>query len=107
MAQVEERTPGLEGRGIVGQHKFNPVAIAAKNGELPPKKPNQTKREREAELNKIIWQVLFEKGLAEPFMMAKAIGDIPHNRIESARGRSKTDGDLETELEEFVRWKGE
>lgn len=91
----------------MGQHKFNPIAIAAKNGEIPPKKPNQTKREREAELNKIIWQVLFEKGLAEPFMLAKTIGDIPYNRIESARGRSKTDADLENELEEFVRWKGE
>ena len=31
----------------MGQHKTNPVAIAAKNGELPPKKKSMGKRERE------------------------------------------------------------
>lgn len=29
----------------MGQHKFNPTAIAAKNGELPPKPPKKSKRE--------------------------------------------------------------
>lgn len=32
----------------MGQHKHNPTAIAAKNGELPPKKPQMSKRQREA-----------------------------------------------------------
>jgi hypothetical protein len=32
----------------MGQHKTNPTAIAAKNGELPPKKPKPSKREQEA-----------------------------------------------------------
>ena len=31
----------------MGQHKHNPTAIAAKNGELPPKPPKMTKREKE------------------------------------------------------------
>lgn len=33
----------------MGQHKYNPTAIAAKNGELSPKeRPKLTKRQREA-----------------------------------------------------------
>lgn len=31
----------------MGQHKHNPTAIAAKNGELPPKPEQLSKRERE------------------------------------------------------------
>lgn len=31
----------------MGQHKHNPTAIAAKNGELPKKPPKMTKREKE------------------------------------------------------------
>lgn len=31
----------------MGQHKHNPTAIAAKNGELPPKKKPMGKRERD------------------------------------------------------------
>lgn len=39
----------------MGQHKINPVAIAAKNGELPPKKKDKlSKRQREALLMKQI-----------------------------------------------------
>lgn len=34
----------------MGQHKYNPTAIAAKNGELPPKPKKLSKREREAYL---------------------------------------------------------
>lgn len=29
----------------MGQHKYNPTAIAAKNGELPPKPKRMSKRE--------------------------------------------------------------
>ena len=32
----------------MGQHKFNPTAIAAKNGEIPPKK-NQKLSKRQVE----------------------------------------------------------
>lgn len=31
----------------MGEHKYNPTAIAAKKGELPPKKKKLSKRERE------------------------------------------------------------
>lgn len=29
----------------MGQHKYNPTAIKAKNGEIPPKPPRMSKRE--------------------------------------------------------------
>lgn len=38
----------------MGQHKYNPVAIAAKNGELPPKPKKPSKREREAALQNAV-----------------------------------------------------
>lgn len=31
----------------MGQHKYNPTALAAKRGELPPKPPRMGKREWE------------------------------------------------------------
>lgn len=31
----------------MGQHKYNKTAIAAKNGELPPKPKKMSKREKE------------------------------------------------------------
>ena len=34
----------------MGQHKYNPTAIAAKNGELPPKPKRPSKKERDAYL---------------------------------------------------------
>ena len=42
----------------MGQHKTNPTAIKAKNGEIPPKTPKMSKAERDRLLysicNKII-----------------------------------------------------
>lgn len=35
---------------MMGQHKHNPTAIAAKNGELTPKPPKLSKRQIEAEI---------------------------------------------------------
>lgn len=34
----------------MGQHKYNPTAIAAARGELPPKPPKKSKRQRDAEM---------------------------------------------------------
>ena len=34
----------------MGQHKHNPTAIAAAHGELPPKPPKKSKRQRDAEM---------------------------------------------------------
>lgn len=49
---------------IVGQHKHNPTAIAAKNGELPPKPKKMSKRESErllyAECQKILYGPLIK-----------------------------------------------
>ena len=48
----------------MGQHKHNPTAIAAKNGELPPKPPKMGKRERDrllyAKCREIIYRSLIE-----------------------------------------------
>ena len=42
----------------MGQHKHNPTAIAAKNGELPPKKqPKLSKRQADALIYKRIQDV--------------------------------------------------
>lgn len=42
----------------MGEHKTNPVAIAAKNGELPPKEKPMDKRERERDLQFVIMREL-------------------------------------------------
>jgi hypothetical protein len=34
----------------MGQHKYNPKAIAAARGELPPKPKKKSKRQRDAEM---------------------------------------------------------
>lgn len=34
----------------MGQHKYNPTAIAKEKGEIPPKPPKKSKREREQEI---------------------------------------------------------
>lgn len=34
----------------MGQHKYNPTAIAAARGELPPKPQKKSKRQRDAEM---------------------------------------------------------
>ena len=44
----------MEGRVAMGQHKYNPTAIKAKNGELPPKAPKMSKREKDAMLMAMI-----------------------------------------------------
>ena len=42
----------------MGQHKHNPTAIAAKNGELPPKEqPRLSKRQMDALIYKYIQDV--------------------------------------------------
>lgn len=46
----------------MGQHKHNPTAIAAKNGELPPKPKKMPKKERDALLyakcQQAIWKTI-------------------------------------------------
>lgn len=38
----------------MGEHKHNPTAISAKNGELPPKKKPMSKRQMDAIMRKRI-----------------------------------------------------
>lgn len=40
----------------MGQHKYNPTAIAAKNGELQPKPKGLSKREMDRLLMKMIYE---------------------------------------------------
>ena len=43
----------------MGQHKGNPVAIAAKNGELPPKPPKKSKAEIDRYMYKVCQEELY------------------------------------------------
>lgn len=45
----------------MGQHKHNPTAQLAKEGKLPPKPKKMSKREQEAELNRIIFSEVFKR----------------------------------------------
>ena len=48
----------------MGQHKYNPTAIAAKNGELPPKPKKMSKREADrlfyAKCQEILYRPLYD-----------------------------------------------
>lgn len=62
----------------MGQHKHNPIAIAARNGELPPKRREKrlTKRQSEYLLRRMILNVmhadaLLSEGMAE--IIAKGV----------------------------------
>lgn len=62
----------------MGQHKYNPTAIAAKNGEIPPKeRPKLTKRQAEKLMKLKIVKMLDPFG-ALPGGMAEIIaGGMP------------------------------
>lgn len=62
----------------MGQHKHNPTAIAAKNGEIPPKRRPLSKREKEAILRAEMLQALQKKGLATPMMLAEMLAEKPY-----------------------------
>ena len=50
---------GTERLGMtMGQHKYNPTAIAAARGELPPKPPKKSKRQRDAEIRMAVLAAL-------------------------------------------------
>lgn len=48
----------------MGNHKYNPVAIAAAKGELPPKQKLMGKREREQYLQNLVLAKMAEKNPA-------------------------------------------
>lgn len=45
---------------MMGQHKTNPVALAAAHGELPPRPPKISKRERNRRLYAEITRLMCE-----------------------------------------------
>lgn len=47
----------------MGQHKHNPVAIAAAHGKLPPKKRGLSKRERDSRIHAFVRRRLAEMAL--------------------------------------------
>ena len=58
----------------MGQHKYNPTAIAAKNGEIPPKPKPPSKREREAIAYASFQAAMHKRGLLTPFDMNILLG---------------------------------
>lgn len=58
----------------MGQHKYNPTAIAAKNGEIPPKPKPPSKRERETIAYMAFQKAMHDKGLLTPFDMNILLG---------------------------------
>ncbi len=58
----------------MGQHKYNPTAIAFKNGEIPPKPKPPSKREREAMAYRAFQEAMHKRGLFTPFDMITLLG---------------------------------
>ena len=58
----------------MGQHKYNSTAIAAKNGEIPPKPKPPSKREREAIAYDAFQKAMHDKGLLTPPDMHMLLG---------------------------------
>ena len=59
----------------MGQHKYNPTAIAAKNGKLQPKPKKPSKREREAFLQNAVENA-----------MRKVVGVAPSDLLDTYTG---------------------
>lgn len=55
----------------MGEHHHNPTAIAAKNGELPPKPPRKSKKEMERELKTMVMAAMMKKVPATAAITAK------------------------------------
>lgn len=45
----------------MGQHKYNPTAVAAKNGELPPKPERPSKREIERDMYRELYNAMVRR----------------------------------------------
>lgn len=61
----------------MGQHKHNPTAIAAARGEIPPKPPKKSKRQRDSEMLTTVLAMM-EKNV--PGMAVITMGMIGGNR---------------------------
>lgn len=45
----------------MGQHKYNPTAIAAKEGRIPPKPPKPSKAERDRAIYEALARAMWER----------------------------------------------
>lgn len=59
----------------MGQHKHNPTAIAAANGELPPKPPKLSKREIDRQLYAKCQEIIY-KPLIETYNKLQILEDF-------------------------------
>ena len=59
----------------MGQHKHNPTAIAAANGELPPKPPKLSKREIDRQLYAKCQEIIY-KPLIETYNKLQVLEDF-------------------------------
>lgn len=59
----------------MGQHKHNPTAIAAANGELPPKPPKISKREIDRQLYAKCQEIIY-KPLIETYNKLQVLEDF-------------------------------
>ena len=63
----------------MGQHKYNPTAIAAKNGELPPKeRPKPLKRHEERAMRRAIVKMVDPFDVLPDGMAEIIAGGIPY-----------------------------
>lgn len=71
----------------MGAHKYNPTAIAAKNGELPPKPPKMSKRERERIMEAKCRELLYGPLIAEYLRYKSMIPGIDLSTPKGSKGR--------------------
>ena len=61
---------------MMGEHKRNPTAIATKNGELPPKPPQMSKREAE----RLVYERIDELFQRTHFVTGMTVRPIQQNK---------------------------
>lgn len=64
----------------MGAHKYNPTAIAAKNGELPPKPPKMSKREWERIVDAKCRELLYRPLIPEAVFIERKMYCVPSRR---------------------------
>ena len=65
----------------MGQHKYNPTAIAAKEGKLPPKQKKMSKAELNRELHGMIWSELVKRSPSTAAIVAALSTNESYGRV--------------------------
>ena len=65
----------------MGQHKYNQTAIAAKNGEIPPKPKRPSKAERERAMYDAMQYAMHKRGLLSPADIMYLTGEIEMKKM--------------------------